>query len=130
LKAFGTFQVSYLLDYHEDADLLAYDSTAFQTRENKSTPRFYGGANANYHPFTKLNVNVSLYAYSKQTYKHDAQTNAIDPKAIVNLKVAYNFWKNNSVYLNARNLLGIERTEFGFSDPIGGLYMVGLRLAF
>jgi len=44
--------------------------------------------------------------------------------------VSYDFWKKNSVFVNARNLFNTESTEFGFSDAIGGTCLAGLSLQF
>jgi iron complex outermembrane recepter protein len=97
---------------------------------NKSTPSFYGGGNINYIPCKKLIVNAGFYYYSQQTYTMKDYETDIDPKFIVNLKVSYKFWKNNSVYVNARNLFNNESREFGYLDKIGGTYLMGINLNF
>jgi hypothetical protein len=54
----------------------------------------------------------------------------VDPKVIVDLKVSYKFWKNNSIFVNARNLLNNRSKEFAYTDEIGGLYMAGINFNF
>ena len=84
----------------------------------------------NYAPIEKLNINASLYTYTKQTLKHSFESVDIDPKFIVNLKVSYKVWKENEVFLNARNLFDDRTKEFGFTDDIGGIYLVGVSINF
>lgn len=105
--------------------------------ENEATPSFYGGADINYSPFKKLNINTSIYFYGKQTFlqeRIDFLSNdnyyTIDPKVLVNLKVSYKFWKNNSLFINGRNVFNNEKREFAFMDKVGGLYLIGLNLNF
>jgi iron complex outermembrane receptor protein len=99
-------------------------------KTNKATPAFYGGAQINYSPIKKMNINSSLYFYGKQTFTVNQYETVIDPKLIVNLKISYKIWKNNSIYLNARNLFYNDQNEFGFMDKIGGLYLLGVNLIF
>ena len=52
----------------------------------------------------------------------------VSAKAIVNAKVSYKVYKNNSVFVNMRNMLGSESPEFGFADHTKGLYLLGLHI--
>jgi iron complex outermembrane recepter protein len=99
-------------------------------KTNKATPSFYGGGQINYIPIKKLTINSSFYFYGKQTYTMNQYQTDIDPKFIVNLKVSYKVWKENSIYLNARNLFDNDQNEFGFMDKIGGMYLIGVNLNF
>ncbi|NJN26398.1 MAG: hypothetical protein HC819_10685 [Cyclobacteriaceae bacterium] len=51
-------------------------------------------------------------------------------KAVVNVKASYSIYKNNSVFINARNAFNSPGQEFGFADEIGGLYLAGINLSF
>lgn len=102
----------------------------YQTIDHKATPAWYGGLTVDYRPIEKLSIVAGGYYYGKQTFVNMNGTDEIDSKIILNLKVSYQVWKHGSVYLNARNLLNNDQNEYGFTDPIGGLYMVGAMLSF
>jgi iron complex outermembrane receptor protein len=108
--------------------------------DHKNTPTFYGGASVDYSPIKKLGIFATLYYYTEQTIlmnKVDV-TNAygasdmykVEPKIILNLKINYKVWKENSIFVNARNLLNNKKKEFAYTDKIGGLYMIGVSLKF
>jgi len=98
--------------------------------DNEATPEFFGGFDFNYTPITALNINVGGYYYSSQTYIHKAGIFEIDPKLIATAKISYKFWRENTIYLNVRNLLGKKSQEFGFLDEIGTKFYGGLSLSF
>lgn len=98
--------------------------------KNESTPMFYGGATLNYTPAKKWNINASAYYYTQQKYMVRSDVDTIEPKVILNAKLSYRFYGNQTVYINARNLLNNRTNEFGFLDQIGGLYQVGINLQF
>lgn len=102
----------------------------YQTIDHKATPAWYGGLTVDYRPIEKLSIVAGGYYYGKQTFVNMNGTDEIDSKLLVNLKVSYQVWKYGTVYLNARNLLNDDHHEYGFTDPIGGLYMVGATLNF
>lgn len=121
---------------------------------HKSTPSFYGGFSVDYKPIKSWNINSSIYLYSKQTMLHNkideigksmpeninnpvyvnnglyTDMYTISPKVVVNLKVAYKFYKENSVFINARNLFSEADREFAFLDKVNGLYLLGLSFNF
>ena len=98
--------------------------------EHKATPTFYGGIITDYNPIEKLSLNANLYYMSRQELVFQYENDIIDPKTILNLKVSYQVWKNNSLYFNARNILNQDHNEFMFMDKIGAQYLVGLNLNF
>jgi iron complex outermembrane receptor protein len=124
------------------------------TMYNKNTPTFFGGLTINYAPVKKWNINSSFYFYSQQTmlinrtdeigcgmpeninnpnYRNNGKYTdmfTIQPKVTMNLKVSYKFWKENSVFINARNLFNSSSREFAYLDKVGGLYMIGVNLGF
>jgi iron complex outermembrane receptor protein len=104
---------------------------------NKSTPSFFGGGSVDYKPTDKLTISSTFYYFSENKLLHakydaikDPSVYTVDPKFIMNLKVDYKFYKNNSVLFNARNLLNDESREFAYVDKVKGLYMVGLSIHF
>jgi iron complex outermembrane receptor protein len=126
----GTVKDSYTATYSTFAD------SSNASMDNKATPSFYGGLMADYAPVKKLNINTSLYFYSKQTImlsKIESSSEdmySIDPKMIVNLKVSYKVWKDNSIFFNARNLLNNDKREFAYMDAVKGTYLVGINFNF
>ncbi len=98
--------------------------------DHKSTPTFYGGIKLNYTPVPKINFNTNIYFYTNQILVHSFESKNIDAKVIINTKLSYKFWKENSVYINARNLLNNKTKEFAFVDNIGGMYLLGLEMKF
>ena len=104
-------------------------------QENSATPSFYGGASVNYILKDKWNINTSLYYYGKQTFVMNRSynmygTDHISAKALVNVKVSYEFMKNNEVFVNVRNLLDDRSNEFAFADEIGAKFFGGVNLTF
>lgn len=118
---------------------------------HKGTPSFFGGFMADFNHKKKLYVNSSLYFYGKQTMLHnkvndlgqydpafladkanyDASENyTIDPKVIMNVKVSYKFWKENSIYVNARNVLSNNKKEFMFMEGVKASYLAGISFSF
>jgi len=133
LKVFGTIQRSDLSNYAPVPDT---KPDSLISKENSWTPTYYGGFSATYQPFKKVIVYADLYTYGAQTYSRyvspfkEKGTTHIDTKYIVNTKISYKVWKENTVYINVRNLFGDKQKEFAFSDDIGALYLVGLQLSF
>lgn len=141
IKGFGTLQLTAIEDLntkvnHDEYPGYSGSYAAIIDLKHESTPAFYGGLMANYSPINKLNIFVNLYYYSQQEFRYDdaatrnVETIVIDPKLITDMKVSYKFWKNNSVYVNLRNLLNDNRKEFAFGDDGAGMYLVGLNLSF
>lgn len=115
-------------------------------QEHKNTPTFFGGITANYRPSEKWNVFAGLNYYSEQTYEHDyaySQYNYLNagsadytgsgittiPSSInLNAKISYKVYKNNSIFINARNLLNSTDPEFGFADKRSALIMGGINI--
>lgn len=142
-------QTSNTKEYSANYTTFADSSNVSMT--HKATPSFYGGLVADYNFKKKLNINTSFYFYGEQTFLHnkieelgkytpeytsnpaaydasDAYT--IEPKVLINLKVSYKFWKENSIFVNARNLLNDTKKEFAFMDEVKGLYLVGVNFNF
>jgi len=123
--------------------------------DHKATPSVYGGLVIEYKPIKKLTLNSSVYFYTKQTFLQNkmydigkytdanrannqatynpadyASRYTISPKIIVNLMVSYKFWKENSVFFNARNLLNNDKVEFAYMDKVDATYLIGLNFNF
>jgi iron complex outermembrane receptor protein len=115
----------YMLSYPSKIDL-----------KHESTPTFYGGFLVNYTPIEKLNLFANLYYYSRQVFRYDDASTGhveevnIDAKTIIDFKASFKVYKENTVFVNARNLLGTDSREFAFGDETSGMYLVGLNLNF
>ena len=99
------------------------------------TPTFFGGALLDYSPINKLNFFTSIYFYSEESFDnyepgHKLVKIDFEEKVMINLKMSYKFWKNNSVFFNARNLLFDDKPEFAYGDKTYGMYLFGLNLSF
>lgn len=146
LKLFATLQTTLLNNYtlrdsltlneltslNVDSAYL-YNNPAQIDIEHKYTPNIYGGGEFNYAPFKRWNFNTSAYFYSKQQINYTVESiplKIIDPKFISNLRVSYQFWRDNSIYVNARNMFNTSTKEFAFADDIKGLYLIGLDIRF
>lgn len=125
---FGTYQHTELENYAIKPDSLI-------DTEHTWTPNFYGGMVCNYTPWPKININANTYFYTDQTYTRyqspfgEKNYTDVAAKFILNLKVNYKFRPNSSIFLNARNLLNNKEKEFGFTDDIHGLYLIGISIA-
>ena len=124
-------------EYHQTLQQLAsmgvveYDGRyEKKTITHKATPSFFGGFSVNYTPIEKLNIYASGNFYSKQTFKTSNGTFVADPKFTMNCKVSYKVWKDNAVFVNARNAFGDKKREFAWMDETKGCYLIGLDLKF
>ena len=111
--------------------LVQYDGR-YEKKEitHKATPAFFGGFSVNYTPIEKLNIYASGNFYSKQTYTTSNGTFTADPKFTMNCKVSYKVWKDNALFVNARNAFGDKKQEFAWTDETKGCYLVGFDLKF
>lgn len=95
------------------------------------TPSWYGGLVLNYSLFfEKLNINTSVYMYSSQEWETFYGREQIASRWIPNAKLSYRFWKENAFYINARNFLNEQLSEYPLSDKVGALYLAGFDFSF
>ncbi|OJJ18757.1 hypothetical protein BKI52_24465 [marine bacterium AO1-C] len=95
-----------------------------------STPQFYGGLQLNYEGLLgRLNLNTQLYFYENYTIDTQYQALTIPAKTLLNFKLSYKVWKENSIFLNVRNALNSISPEFVFADQVPAFYLVGLQVA-
>jgi iron complex outermembrane receptor protein len=138
MKIFGTLQQTQN-DHQMDAEGKISNST------DKSSPSFYGGFSINYLPIKSLSLFAGSYFYSAQTYRHyyymsgdnaiDAQQKInnedhISGKFILNVNASYSFYKQNKIFLGARNLLFDKSRETGFGDPVKAAVVGGMSFSF
>jgi iron complex outermembrane receptor protein len=130
-QTFNADEYHQKLQQLQSAGLVDYDGRyEKKTITHKATPSFFGGFSVNYTPIEKLNIYASGNFYSKQTYRTSNGSFETDPKFTANMKVSYKFWKDNAVFVNARNVFGDKKQEFAWTDETRGCYLVGLDLKF
>ena len=97
---------------------------------NKMTPAFYGGFEINYLPIDKISITSTGYGFTKQTYIHQFGAYDISSKMLVNMRVAYRFLQNSSVFMTVNNIFNSKSTEFGFMDKTGAMWFWGVNMKF
>lgn len=130
-KIFGTLQQTNLdkvTSYYDLNDTLIV-VIHNDSKIHKSTPTLTGGFNLNYSGESKFSANTDVYFISAQNVFTYDGIKGINPKAIVNLKVAYNFWKEHQIFINARNLFHDNNYEFLFADQVGSELLLGIKFS-
>ncbi len=98
--------------------------------KHKYTPAFYGSLSLIYKPIKALTVAPSAYFYGKQEaktmYNASRETEKIEGKFVVNMKVTYHPTNYMEVFFNANNLFNDTKREFVYGDEIGGRYSFGV----
>lgn len=146
LKAYATIQQTKLEDYDKKITPIIIDPAnmilELPTSERmnvtgEQTPSLYGGITGHFRPVEKFNLFAGIYHMGGHTYRHDYasydETNGevdVPSRTVFNLKASYKVYKNNSMFITARNAFNTKGQEFGFADEIGGLYLVGVNLSF
>ena len=96
-------------------------------QKHEATPTFYGMAGVVYRPAEKFEFSSFGYYTGQQTFINQNTTVDLDAKLTVNAKAAYKPVKNIEVYLQGHNIFDNNTTEFAFMDPVGAVYMAGLK---
>lgn len=105
----------------------------------KSTPSAFGGASANYTLSSKINVSVTAYYYSSQTYNHLSNAlfndgirgiDHINGKMILNAGLAFEPIKNLYLTCSAKNLLNNSSREFFHADDVPFMLIGGIHYEF
>lgn len=103
----------------------------------KGTPSAYGGFYLNYSA-NKFNLNVNGYYFGRQELTHisdvilgRASTIAeIKAKLNLNCKITFQPIKQFKIYVNMRNILGMDSYEYLFTDRVGSVLSTGLNYEF
>ena len=102
-----------------------------------STPAVFGGASFDYQLSSKLNINMSAYYYSAQTYYHITNVifndgirgiDHIKAKLILNANISYQAVKGLHIFLTGKNILNKESREFFQSDKVPFMLLGGLNV--
>ncbi|MEP6952400.1 MAG: TonB-dependent receptor plug domain-containing protein [Ginsengibacter sp.] len=104
-----------------------------------STPTVFGGASANYSVTSKVNVNMSAYYYSSQTYYHLSNIifndgirgiDHIPAKLILNANVSYEALKGLHFFFSGKNILNNKTREFFRTDEVPAMLFAGINFEF
>jgi iron complex outermembrane receptor protein len=109
------------------------------TTRIKSTPALFGGASVNYALLPKLNLNMTAYYYSSQTYYHVSNVifndgvrgiDTIKAKLVLNTSISYMPAKGLHFFCSAKNLLGNQSREFFHTDRVPFMLLAGINYEF
>jgi iron complex outermembrane receptor protein len=132
VKPFVTLQTTDAFDYFP-ANMLPGPGrpvniySGLGTRQTiKSTPAAFGGAVVNYSPTEKLNINISSYYYSKQTYRHlsgqllrnGRGVDHIPGKLLLNASISFEPIAGLRLFCTGKNLLNKRSREFFGTDSV------------
>jgi hypothetical protein len=102
----------------------------YRDSKHKNTPSVYGGYYINY-KFTKalnLNINGYYFASHRQYDQFDptstGETGDIKGKVLLNAKISYGI-KKFTVFVNGRNLLNSQSSEFYGADDTRSIFLAG-----
>jgi iron complex outermembrane receptor protein len=120
LRAYATVQQTKLENYDKKLSPAYFDLNTFtpylpQTERmditHKQTPSVYGGLTGNFRPIDRFNLYAGVYYLGAHTYRHDYASYEeekgeveVAGRTLVNIKASYNVYKQNSIFINARNV--------------------------
>lgn len=99
---------------------------------NKSTPKYYGGINANWRISESINLNVlSNYLHEHTFELQQPQGEKYIPSALyTNLTLNYQHDANTGGYLSIKNLSDQDESQNFYTDRLEATYWLGLRIKF
>lgn len=131
-KLFGSLQQTSLdkvSSYYDLNDTLLV-IVSNDSKIHKATPAFTGGFNVTYKGGEKFMVNTDMYYISSQNvFTYDGMRR-VEAKAILNMKLSYEFYKKHQVFVSGRNVLNNREYEFIFADEVGSEFLMGIILKF
>jgi len=149
IKPFVTFQQSKTKNYSAfintpDADIPGAAQNNIYSAMGKeatlkSTPTVYGGLAINYVLSSKINLNMSSYYYSSQTYYHLANLlysdgirgiDGISAKLIINANISYEAMKGLHLFCSGKNILNDKSREFFRADDVPFMLLGGINYEF
>jgi iron complex outermembrane recepter protein len=113
--------------------------TVSSEKKLEGTPSVFGGATVNYALFSKFNVNVSAYYYSKQTYYHLSNymfndgirgIDHIPAKFLLNASISYEPIPGLRLFCTGKNLMNDKSREFYRSDSAPFALFGGVNFEF
>lgn len=129
------------INFSAKAQVKKFQISMFATLQNISSnyvfspllanvPSIFGGFVVNYSSLlNKLNFNVSGYGFKgydfsiRQNYQE-----TIGTQFVLNAKLSYRFWKEQTLFVNIRNLKPSLTKEYIMGEDILPLYLVGITI--
>ena len=105
----------------------------------KGTPSVFGGGSVNYTLSSKMNINMSAYYYSSQTFSHVSNVifndgirgiDHINAKLIVNASITYEPAKGLHLFCSGKNIGNDNSREFFRSDVVPAMLLAGVNYEF
>jgi iron complex outermembrane recepter protein len=105
----------------------------------KGTPSVFGGGSVNYSLSSKMNINMSAYYYSSQTYSHVSNVifndgirgiDHINAKLIINANITYEPAKGLHLFCSGKNIGNDNSREFFRSDAVPAMLLAGINYEF
>jgi iron complex outermembrane receptor protein len=98
--------------------------------KHKATPQFWGMVGLIYRPFKQWQLSTNGYYTSNQTFINQNTTVDIEPKLVLSGKASFKPSEKIEVFIHGHNILNNTSTEFAFMDPVGEIYMMGLKFKY
>jgi iron complex outermembrane receptor protein len=104
-----------------------------------SAPTAFGGGYVNYSPISKLNINMTMYYYSSQTFSHVSNIifndgvrgiDHINAKLILNANVTYEATKGLHLFCSGKNILNDRSREYFRADAVPVVLLSGINYEF
>ncbi|HAS41164.1 MAG TPA: TonB-dependent receptor [Microscillaceae bacterium] len=97
----------------------------------KNTPSFFGGFHCNYIGFLqRLSININGYFYNSYISNDVYQRLTIANKILINTKLIYKIWQENTLFANLRNILNQTVQESAYADISPIAFMFGANITF
>ncbi len=95
-----------------------------------NVPSIFGGFVVNYSSLlNKLNFNVSGYGFTGYDFSiRQSYQERIGTQIVLNAKLSYRFWKEQTLFINIRNLKPSPAKEYIMGEDILPLYLVGINI--
>ena len=93
-------------------------------------PSLNGSLRANYASyFNKLNLYLGVFYNSQHQNIIDGQLYTIPEQLLVNSKLSFQFWKDNQLFINVRNILNSQQYYVPQADADFRLLLMGLNIS-
>jgi outer membrane receptor protein involved in Fe transport len=106
-----------------------FSNTTYSALSN--VPQWFSGFVMNYSSFTsKINFNLSAYFLPSYTFSRQNIETKMQQQLILNAKLAYQFWKEQSIYVSIRNWKNNTQREILLGEEIVPVYLIGINIMY
>jgi iron complex outermembrane receptor protein len=97
-----------------------------------NTPSIFGGFVVNYSSLlNKLNFNLSGYGFKGYDFSiRQSYQETIGTQFVLNAKLSYQFWKEQTLFINIRNWKPSPLKEYIMGEDILPLYLIGINITY